>query len=145
MLHVLSPLAPLAFLIVYALKTRKMADAIFAVGGCWVVMIIAVPVFVPLPCPTPSAQQPSVSSAFCCWACCKRVQNKYPPVNGGIFAYTKSRAASGGPAFYSEKGNRFHGQRSGGGQVTSTGLPVTGCRNAMWYDHSAAVQSALLP
>lgn len=48
MLHVLSALAPLAFLIVYALKTRKMADAIFAVGGCWVVMTIAVLVFVPL-------------------------------------------------------------------------------------------------
>lgn len=61
MLHDLSALAPLAFLIVYALKTRKMADAIFTVGGCW--------------------------------ACCKRVQNKYPPANGGIFPYTKSRAA----------------------------------------------------
>lgn len=48
MLHVLSALTPLAFLIVYALKTRKMADAIFAVGGCWVVMTIAIPVFVPL-------------------------------------------------------------------------------------------------
>ena len=74
MLHVLSAFAPLTFLIVYALKTRKMADAIFTVGGCWVVM--------------------TISSAFCCWACCKRVQNKYPPVNGGIFAYIKSRAAS---------------------------------------------------
>ncbi len=48
MLHVLSALAPLAFLIVHALKTRKMADAIFTVGGCWVVMTIAVPAFVPL-------------------------------------------------------------------------------------------------
>lgn len=48
MLRVLSALAPLAFLIVCALKTRKMADAIFGVGGCWVVMTIAVPVFVPL-------------------------------------------------------------------------------------------------
>lgn len=33
MLHVLSALAPLAFLIVYALKTRKIADAIFTVAA----------------------------------------------------------------------------------------------------------------
>ena len=33
----------------------------------------------------------------------------------------------------------------GGGQLTSTGLPVTGWVNAMRWDHRAVVHSALLP
>ena len=47
--------------------------------------------------------------------------------------------------FYVSRGNSVHGQLSGGGQVTSTGLPVTGWAKAMRYDHSAVVQVALLP